>query len=62
MKMSILPAVNLSRRRHNTIISSPTDISRLNFDDLFYDISDNWEEKAIKLQARRWRRLKNSLG
>jgi len=62
MKISILPAINSSRRRHNVMISSPTDVSRLNFDDLFYDISDNWEEKAMKLQTRRWRRLKNSLG
>ena len=60
MRMSILPAVNSSRKRHNVIISSPTEVSRINFDDL--DIGDDWEEKAMRLQTRRWRRLKNSLG
>ena len=60
MKMNILQAINSSRRRNNVIISSPTDVSRINFDDL--DIGDNWEDKAMRLQARRWRRLKGSLG
>ena len=36
-------------------------LSDLTFDDLYQDISNNWQEKALKLQARRWRKIKHQI-
>lgn len=42
------------------ILTKPTRVSEVNFDDLFED-QDDWRLKAERLQARRWRKLKNQL-
>lgn len=34
-----------------------THIGEMTFDDLYDEISSDWEEKARKLQVRRWRAL-----
>lgn len=46
--------------RH-TIINTPfavRDISSEEFDELYENISNHWKEKAQRLQARRWRKIK----
>ena len=44
------------------VISKPTRVSDLTFEELYGDISDSWEQKAAKLQARRWRKLRRHIG
>jgi hypothetical protein len=39
-------------------VSHPTEIA---FDDLYEDLNKDWEEKAIRLQVRRWRKIKHQL-
>lgn len=34
--------------------------SDYSFDDLYEEISNNWQGKALRLQARRWRALKHT--
>lgn len=46
--------------RKHRVISSPVSVSSLSFDDL-QDISDHWEERSRRLQARRWRKIKHHL-
>lgn len=43
------------------IISRPTKISDLTFEDLYEEISDNWSVKAERLLARRRRNLKREI-
>ena len=43
------------------IVSQPISSSALTFDDLFEEISDRWQEKAKRLQIRRWRKIKHQL-
>lgn len=45
--------------RHGKVISKPVALSSLTFDDLFDD--SDWEDKAKKLQIRRWKHLKHQL-
>jgi len=47
--------------RKHRVISSPVSVSSLSFDDLYQDISDQWEERSRRLQARRWRKIKHQL-
>ena len=47
--------------RGHRLISSPISASSLSFDDLYQDISDHWQERSRKLQARRWRKIKHQL-
>jgi hypothetical protein len=47
-------------KKHH-IVNKPIRRSDLTFDDLYEDISDEWEAKAARLQARRWRKLKHQL-
>lgn len=47
--------------RNHRVINSPTSVSSLNFDDLYDNINDHWEEKSRRLQARRWRKIKHQL-
>ncbi len=37
----------------------PTPVSKLSFEDLYEELSHDWESKANKLQARRWRALRH---
>lgn len=43
------------------ILKNPTRVSDLSFEELFEEISSNWELKAERLQARRWQELKHRL-
>ena len=43
------------------IRQSPTKASGLSFEDLYDEISEDWEHKALALQERRWRALKREL-
>lgn len=43
------------------IVSQPTRVSDLTFEDLIDDVSTDWEGKAMRLQARRWRKLKRQM-
>ncbi len=47
------------KKRH--LLTQPTRIDDLSFDDLYDDISNDWEGKAERLQVRRWRKIKNQL-
>lgn len=43
------------------ILSKPTRIADLSFDELYDEMSNDWELKAERLQARRWRKLRQEL-
>lgn len=43
------------------LTSKPLNSSKLAFDDLYDDISKNWELKSKHLQDRRWRILKRAM-
>lgn len=43
------------------VLSKPTRISELSFDELYDEMSNDWELKAERLQARRWRKLRQEL-
>jgi hypothetical protein len=45
--------------RGHYIIDKPIKLSDFTFEDLYVEISEDWEERARRLQARRWRHLKN---
>ncbi len=47
--------------RSHRVISSPVSVSSLSFDDLYEEISNDWELRSKKLQARRWRQIKHQL-
>lgn len=47
--------------KKNTVVGSPTRLSELSFDDLNDEIVGDWRLKAERLQARRWRKLKQQL-
>ena len=47
------------RTRRNVVVDKPTAVDSISFDELYEDISDNWLEKARRLQARRWRKIKH---
>lgn len=47
--------------RRQRVISKPTKIDEMPFEVLYSDLSQNWEQKARRLQARRWRRLRQSI-
>ncbi len=47
--------------KKKSIITKPTNSSKLAFDDLYEDISKNWELKSKDLQDRRWRVLKRAM-
>ena len=43
------------------ILTKPTRVNDLSFDELYENFSNEWELKAERLQARRWRKLKHQL-
>lgn len=43
------------------VLSKPTRLSELSFEELYDEMSNDWELKAERLQARRWRKLKHQL-
>lgn len=47
------------RTRKHLVVGQPTNVSSISFDELYEDISDQWMEKARRLQARRWRKIKH---
>lgn len=45
-----------------TILSKPTRVSDvMSFDDLFDEMSSDWELKAERLQTRRWKKLRQQM-
>lgn len=44
--------------KKHKILSKPTRVSDLSFDDLYEELSSDWELKAERLQVRRWRKLR----
>lgn len=46
-------------KRHK-VLTKPTRLNDVDFDGLFEDV-DDWRLKAERLQARRWRKLKQQL-
>lgn len=47
--------------RHNHVLTKPVKVSDMSFDDIFGDMSYEWEEKARKLQVRRMRAMKRAM-
>lgn len=43
------------------LLTQPTRLSDLSFDDLYEDITSDWELKAERLRARRWRKLRQMI-
>lgn len=43
--------------RHNKILTRPAQPRHINFDDLYEEISQDWQDKAARLQARRWQHI-----
>lgn len=41
------------------ILTQPARIEDVAFEDFYDSISQDWEDKARRLQARRWRKLKH---
>ena len=46
-------------RKH--IITRPIKNQDIRFEDLYDELSQDWEDKARALQARRWRALKHDI-
>ncbi|MEX0881504.1 MAG: hypothetical protein WDZ34_01350 [Candidatus Saccharimonadales bacterium] len=51
--------IKSERTRKHVVVGRPTSVSSISFDELYEDISDQWLEKARRLQARRWRKIKH---
>lgn len=47
--------------KRNRLHFRPTKNSDLTFEDLYDEISHDWEQKAEALQTRRWRALKREM-
>ena len=43
------------------LITKPTRLSDISFDEMYDEMADDWELKAERLQARRWRKLRQQL-
>lgn len=43
------------------IITKPTRVSDLSFDEFYDEMSSDWELRAERLQNRRWRKLRQQL-
>jgi hypothetical protein len=43
------------------IVTRPTRLSELQFDDIDEDDNYQWKQKSRNLQVRRWRKVKNQL-
>ncbi len=43
------------------VLKNPTRLTDLSFDDLYEEISSDWELKAERLQVRRWQELKHKM-
>ncbi len=57
--MSSYLALSSTSRRDRRIINHPMSVADSKFMELYDEISSHWREKAQKLQARRWRRLRH---
>jgi CHAD domain-containing protein len=44
--------------KDHLLINQPVKLSDLTFDDLYLEISEDWQERAKRLQARRWHHLR----
>lgn len=43
------------------VIKQATPLSELTYEELYEDTTADWQEKARKLQIRRWRKIKHQL-
>lgn len=43
------------------VIKEPTRLSDLSYEELYDDTDESWRDKARKLQARRWRKIKHQV-
>jgi len=43
------------------LLTTPVKVNHAAFDDLYDEISNDWQSRAQKLQIRRWRQLKRQL-
>lgn len=47
--------------KKKSVISRPTELNKLSFDDLYEEISKNWETKSLQMQDRRWKIMKRAM-
>ena len=47
--------------KKNKLLTITTRLTDLSFDDLDNDNTDDWRQKAERLQLRRWRKLKHQM-
>ena len=47
--------------RRMKVLSTVTRLSDLVFEDFYDSVANDWQRKARRLQARRWRKLKHQL-
>lgn len=59
-RSNFISGISGKRKRIHLRASEPEDLQASEFDGLF-DTSESWEEKARKLQVRRWRQIKHQL-
>jgi hypothetical protein len=43
------------------ILTNPTRVTDLNFEEMYDDFSGDWELKAERLQTRRWNRIREEM-
>jgi hypothetical protein len=43
------------------VLTKPARLSDLSFDEMYDEMSSDWELKAERLQTRRWRKLRQQL-
>jgi len=48
----------MNYKRTGAVLNKPTAFNERAFGELFGEISDNWEDKARRLQLRRWKHLR----
>lgn len=51
--------VKANRPLRHAIINQPVRISELSFEDLYRDINSQWQQKSRRMQARRWRKIRD---
>ena len=44
-----------------SLLSTPTRVSDMTWDKFYDDMSSDWQEKAERLQVRRWKKLKREM-
>ena len=47
--------------KKKTVVSRPTELNKLSFDDLYEEMGRNWEIKARQMQDRRWKQMRRAM-